>query len=278
LNSFSGSLMPLSYGCLFRTIRGTVLALLWVMAAATPQATHAEALVSVGDTLPPWFYHEQSAPKGIVHDIFDELVSRMGHQISINIVPFRRIYAELLSGRAHLSVMLVSEEESHYPPELLLGKEPLFSYRVVAVALKSRQLTIETLEQLKRLRLGHIRLLPDITDKISSGSESTAYGNDSMMLKSLVSGRIDVAVTSEPTWFEMSKRLGIEDDLQAVYTLSIDRFYLVWSRPALGENAESLVQKADQVLQAMKREGRLADIISRYSELGFFGEFGEVSP
>jgi len=248
------------------------------MAAHAPQATHAEDLVSVGDTLPPWFYQEQSSHKGIVHDIFDELVNRMGHQLSIKVVPFRRIYAELLSGRAHLSVMLVSEGESQYPPELLLGKEALFSYRVVGVALKSRQLKIETLEQLKQLRLGHIRLLPEITDKISSGSESTAYGNDSMMLKSLVSRRIDIAVASEPTLFEVSKRLGITDDLQVIYTLGIDRFYLVWSRPALGENAESFALEADQVLQAMKRQGRLTEIIARYSKLDFFGEFGEVTP
>jgi len=247
-------------------------------AASTPQATHAETVVSVGDTLPPWFYHEQSAPKGIVLDIFDELVNRMGHQLSINIVPFRRIYAELLSGRAHLSVMLVSEGKGHYPPQLLLGKEALFNYRVVGVALKSRHLQIYTLDQLKQLRLGHIRLLPEITDKISSGSQSTAYGNDSMMLKGLVSGRIDIAVASEPTLFEVSKRLGVEDDLEVVYTLGVDQFHLVWSRPALGESSESFALEADKVLREMKQKGRLVEIISSYSDLNFFGDFGEVSP
>jgi len=249
-----------------------------VSAASVSPISKAETWVSAGDTLPPWLFYEQSTPKGILVDTFDDLVSQMGHQLSMNVVPFRRIYSELLSGRSHLSVMLVSGGKSHYPPQLLLGKEPLFSYRVVGVALKSSRLQIDTIEQLKKLRLGHIRLLPEITNKISSGSESTAYGNDRMMLKSLISKRIDIAVASEPTLFEVSKSLGIRDELEVIYTLGVDQFYLVWSRPALGERGDLIAQEADEVLRSMKQKGRLAEIITEYSDLKFFGDYGLVSP
>jgi len=282
VKTFAGRLTSLSDGHHLPFFRRYLFALLCAISVSSSTLNHAEPLVSVGDTLPPWFYHEDSLPKGIVLDIFDELVKRMGHQLNVKVVPFRRIYAELLSGGAHLSVMLVSDTRGYYPPELLVGKEPLFSYRVVGAALKSRQLRgplkNASLEQLKQFRLGHIRLLPELTDKISFGAQSTSYGNDNMMLKSLVSRRIDVAVTSEPTLFETSKRLGISDDLQVVHTLGRDRFFLVWSLTALGDRGEFFARKADEVLREMKQQGRLAEIISEYSQLDFFGEFGEALP
>lgn len=244
----------------------------------TPSAFTEEWVFAGPENQPPWIYHDQSTPKGIVHDILRDVISGMGHTSRMHSVPFRRVFAELLSGRAHFSLVIAHGDKDGYPEGLIIGKEPLVGYHVVAVALKSRKLQVDSMDGIRDYHIGHIRLVPQVDKHITDSPKQTMYWNTSDMLKALIRGRVDIAVTAEPSFLEAAKRMGVENQVEVIYTFGRDHMYLVWSHAAFGERVESQMLLADKVLRKMKQHGRVAAIISRYSDLNRFYDYGNAEP
>lgn len=224
-------------------------------------------------TIKPWFFFDETGGRGVVHDILNEVVKSMGHTTTLHSVPLRRISTELLRGRAELSILIIGEETLHYPEALTIGNAPILSFSVVGVSLKSKKISINSLTQLKALHVGNIRLPYQVDAYLRQSSKHTAYNNTESLLKGLLSGRIDVATGAIPTLYDAAKKLGISQDIEVIYTLNKANMYLALSNKALGNNIESDIKKANKKIEEMKKNGRLAEIISKYSELMYFNNY-----
>lgn len=254
------------------------LSLMFVMVCDSVYAGPPWILASV-ENEPPWAYLDKEGhPKGIIFDVAERLSWRLGMQLIPRVMPFRRVYSELLQGRAHLSAIIVRGHERRYPPGLVVGKEPIVGYRVVAITLKASQISITSLEQLRSLHIGNIRLLPQVDDYLTEGTLNTEYSNTSALLKGLLSRRVDVIVTAEPSYIDAADALGVLGQTLVSYELGYDHLHFVWSEKALGEQATALSILADLELQRMKQSGELAKIISVYANFSRFRDYGVIAP
>jgi len=241
--------------------------------AGQAQDKKGESWAIATDTIKPWVYFDDSGARGIVYDILNTMAQGMGHTITLRPVPLRRTYTELLSGNAELSIIIIDDKTLHYPEDLTVGDKPIFSFSVVAVSLKSKEISINSLAQLKALRVGNIRLPPQVDTYIRENSAHTAYNDPSSLLKGLLSDRIDVATTAMPVLFDAAKSLGVSRKLEVVYTLDQASMYLALSNKALGKKVKLDIKQANQEIRNMKEDGRLAEIISKYSDLSYFSNY-----
>lgn len=248
-----------------------------VLADNTKAKPSAEWVLAAGNH-PPWFYSDRSTDKGIAFDILSQVASSMGYTPKLHMMPTKRIYAELLKGSAHFSIVLVHDEVLSYPQGLLMGKERLVAYPVVAVALKSRQLNIDSLAQLKALHVGNLMMPQQVDPYLQEGFTHTGYAETTQLLKGLLSDRVDVAITATLNFLATAKRLGVLNELEIIYTLGHDSMYLVFSQEALGDDAAAEVRRADAALRALKETGRLAEIIAQYADVNNFVDYGKRAP
>jgi len=254
-----------------------LISLLSVMSGTA--SANADEMVIIGEDRRPWLYFESDRAKGLLYDVMADILTELDHEPRLYLVPFKRSYAKLLSGLAHFSMMpLPSNPEaretvlSNLPPELLVGEEVVFKMPIVAIALKSRRLQPNSTQEVLQLRLGHERLLPYLMEA-TDASQYSEYENSEMQLKALMSDRIDIAITAEPIFRHVVKRLGLGSQLEVVYTLGHHNTHLIWSAIALGAKHQSLPAKAEEVLKRMKARGRVAEIINTYSDIRSFSNY-----
>jgi hypothetical protein len=251
---------------------------IWVLISIfLSQFNYAEEWTIAGDTTPPLFFYEKSLPKGIVYEVLRKVALSMGHEVFARKLPYRRVQAELLSGRVHLSVLMVRDlGQLPSSSELIIGREPLMSLPVVVGALKVRKIEVDSVEQIKLLHVGHLRTVPRPNSYLSTAYRHTSFGTAESMLKSLFRQRVDVVVTGLPTFEYAIEQLGIRNQVEEIHRLDRAYLYLVWSRIAMGADGVLLAQKADKSLREMKLEGQVSAIIKKYADLQTFGDYGVV--
>lgn len=173
--------------------------------------------------LPPYSFEEQGVIRGISTDILAELLARSGADIGLSdfrLVPWARLYNNLQNdpGTIAYSMARTSERE-----DLFHWVGPITTMQIGLLGLKSRELKLETIEDLKSLRIGIQQSSAPAQLLLSMGiSEdqfdyvTTAESN----MRMLVADRVDVFGFSLDSAYYILNQAGMDASLiEPVYIL-----------------------------------------------------------
>ncbi len=226
----------------------------------------------------PWIYQENDNIQGIVYDMLIEVANRLDTDVVTTLMPYKRTYASLASGQADMNIVIYSDYTyaSDYPEQLHIGDESLFALKVAGVSLLQRNLNVNSHTDLTHLRLGGRRIVKTIYRGFLSPKVSISeYADHEALLKGLLAGRIDFAILSMESFGVISKSLKAEDLLEVSYHFPVlAKLGIGWSKSALGDRARVLSAMFSEELRKMKRSGKIAEIINRYSSTEYFSSFG----
>jgi polar amino acid transport system substrate-binding protein len=227
-----------------------------------PSALAAEKLVFATTVWPPYQYEENGQLTGITADIVREAARRLNIELEIQVLPWKRALRDVKEGYANgMLSALHTEERSQF---MYYTSLPLFSVRTVIFGKKEKQIKITGLDDLKNKSIG-------VVVGYSYGPEFDNYPGlkkqecreDRELVRILDKGRIDVAVAHEGPFMFTAKQSGLRNRFEAVYILNENPSYLTFSK-SLGDKGKALSEKFSQVLEKLKAEGVIDQIIENY--------------
>lgn len=198
-----------------------------------------------------------AAPAGteLYFPLIKEIYAEMGYSVAISILPAERALKEADSGKeygAHVGITLALL--GNYP-NLVATKESLIDLNVQGWVKKGADMVIRTPDDLKRYRVGLVRGSKAAEAMVAAfklEGVQTANSGESLA-KMLDAGRFDVALMPSVV---SSPRLQMVATLAAPQLTSAPVFHVLNKKNAV------LVSKFDAVLLVMKKDGRLARLLT----------------
>jgi Bacterial extracellular solute-binding proteins, family 3 len=226
----------------------------------------------------PWFYIEKHQKKGIVFDVITSASKSMEIEIETRVTPFLRTYAEVASGRADLKLItyINHQELNEYSQSMQVNPESLFELVNVGMSLKSKNIQIISSEILNNYRLGGMLMMKSIYSGLAPlQTKMLTVSDNTALTKALLSDRIDIAISAHATLASAIKDLEVGNRVEVAYTFPAQaKISVGWSRASLGNRANLLSAQFDATLKEMKARGEIAEIISRYSDITHFRNYG----
>jgi polar amino acid transport system substrate-binding protein len=245
------------------------------LAAATAMGFGVPRFAGAADTLriaytntyPPISFTDGGAIKGVLVDVFDELLGkRLGLSLSHQGLPWARAQDEVKDGGADAFCTDRTEKRAEY---VNFGEETVISinYAVFYAKTNPRAADIQkiaTLDDLKSFSQG---------DYLGNGYAETNFkslkidwaANIDQVFAKIIAGRDDLTVANEMVGRWTARKLSVGDQL-AVMPVSI----LPTAQFRLGirktyEGNEALLKRFDAVLKAARAEGLLKTIEAKYA-------------
>jgi polar amino acid transport system substrate-binding protein len=229
---------------------------------ALPAATMAENLVFTGSEWPPYAMLEKGQITGIQVEIIRSLGKRLGFDVEIQILPWKRALMYVKEGKADaVFAPFRTEEREEY---MYFTSEPLLIQKLAIVAKKGSGIKADKIDDLKGKVVGVVRGY-DNTPEFDNyeGFERKDFSKDDrQLIKKFVNDRIPlIASSDEGVTKYLCKQAGVE--IEDVYVLKATPGYIGFSR-TLGEKGITLAEKFSQALRKLKEEGAVQKIESKY--------------
>lgn len=169
---------------------------------------------------PPFIYNVGEETKGALIDAVSEVASVVGYEIVFVNTPGERIFYQLVSGRGDLTIIHTYDGLSlnDYPDWLSICPSPIGSMPIGIYFMNKRFLAYSK-EHLKNVEIGMVRFA-DFKRGVSESLELSnvhRFENSRLLFKTLVAGRIDIAISDAYTMEALSVHFGkirpIESDV-----------------------------------------------------------------
>lgn len=223
----------------------------------------------------PLNYQIHGRSTGVMADFLTEAVRRIGFDLKIKERPPSRIPAELVSGHIDIAiyVQIQGVEVAVLSPSIARSTSPILSYKLDIIALTDSPIQIQDRSELNHYRIGYIRYM--LIDRLlinyaNFGEGAQKYNNHPQIMKSLKSGRIDLALSPAPGTASVAEALDMTGQYRTVLPFSGVELYLMASRTSLKEQTGTILKQLDQTICEMKKEGILQKMISKHSDLKYF--------
>jgi len=243
-------------------------ALLWML-AALPAA--AECVMSVRmDEDPPYLTMlPDGQPGGVNADVAREALRRMECRADFRTMPFSRALKELQEGGLDILPNLFRTPERQAFAFYSRTRDQVPNRLFIRAADKGRW-DIKSFRDLERLGLrlglpGGALASPDFAALSADPAFKaliTPARNHASLLRMLQGGRVDAVILDEQTARWELARLGLADTVTATdFVAGVDPGYFAFSRAKVSEEQ---VERFDAAIEAMRKDGTVAGILSRY--------------
>jgi polar amino acid transport system substrate-binding protein len=242
-----------------------------LLLAAVPFPTLSSDAVRINDNdWPPYFFKgRENAPKGLGKELLEACIPKTGYEYRFSHLPIKRMWGSIQSGELDINIFSYRPDREsmlHY------GKEPIYtaSYRPVVRA--SSKLSIESIQDFRGLKLGHLaglkyspEFLSYVEGKVQNGQVYVSNSNQAI-LRMLLAGRIDVFVNTNDTVLWNAKGLGVGKHIKILDfdVQSGDYFVTLSKRSGRIEDKKRFLQIVDECLIDLKKTGQYAEILNRY--------------
>ena len=234
--------------------------LLGFAVGAQAAATETAGLQILTEESPPLNFIRNGEITGLATEVVRELGKRTGSTASIRLVPWQEGYQALLEQPdvALFSTVMTAERKP-----LFKWVGPLAVLDTNLYALKGSAIKIAHLDDARKL--GKIATVAkyyseQILEK-EGFTNTQSYPNREATVRELLDGKVQLLASSN---LEMSAALkkmgGSMDDVETVFTLSTDLFYIAFSKATSPER----VARWQDALDGMKHDGTFAQIYARW--------------
>ncbi|MHB1436893.1 MAG: substrate-binding periplasmic protein [Thiobacillus sp.] len=230
--------------------------------AVGAQATAAETagLKVLTEESPPLNFIRDGQVTGLATEVVRELGKRTGSAASIRLVPWQEGYQALLEQPdvALFSTVMTAERKP-----LFTWVGPLAALDTNLYARKGAAIRIANLDDARKL--GKIATVAkyyseQILEK-EGFANTQSYPNREATVRELLEGKVQLLASSNLGMPAALKKMGGSmEDVESVFTLSTDLFYIAFSKATSPER----VARWQDALDEMKRDGSFAKIYARW--------------
>ncbi len=218
--------------------------------------------LSIGEWAP---YFSQTDPNGkLLERVVTEAFKLEGVEVKYQYLPWKRSYANAESGASDGTAGWNKTEERER--KFYLNKEPLIQDEAVFFHLKSKAFGWNTLEDLKKYKVGVTIGYKQEKIYESLGIQADPVPSEELNFKKLLAGRIDVYQTAKPAGYAMIKRLFSPEEARLFTNdpkpLEVAEYYILFSQAA--PNGKLFAEKFDSGFRKLKASGAYDKILMDY--------------
>jgi polar amino acid transport system substrate-binding protein len=221
----------------------------------------------ITEELPPFNYKDPDTGEitGASVEVLRQIFTKLGikkDSINLNLYPWARGYHKVLNDPGTVLFSTTYTQERLQDMKFL---GPVVANLFAVIALKSRQLNIESVEDLDQLKISAVRddvaeqllvkqgVKPDAIDQLNSGLG---------MVKKLASGRVDAIAYSFVTTLSLFQQANINpDDFEIIYVLQQSNMGFAFHN----DTDARILKLMRKVLDELIIDGTRAKILSKYS-------------
>lgn len=211
-----------------------------------------DELIYMTEDYPPWNFEQDGEIRGISPDLLRLIWKKMGYpEQSIELLPWSRGYRLALKNRNHVLMSMTRTAE----------REPLFKWvgpistsKYVLIKLSKNKISVNSLEDAKKYRIGTIR--EDATEQIleSSGFNKEMISSVSKIkqaVRMLQAGNIDL-LAHEQRSFEsvLEKENYSPAEFESVVLLSEEKDHYAFHK----DTPDALIQRFQVALDSLEQE------------------------
>ncbi|BFM17930.1 hypothetical protein R50073_41130 [Maricurvus nonylphenolicus] len=218
-----------------------------------------------GGSIEPFSYRVNGVAKGVLPDIVSLVFSSLGVEAHTRLIPESRTLFEIINNRADATAVLVLRNITieDYPEILTVCPNPLFVSKVYLIWHSDTQLIPGKIYDLDKYRVGIWNSGRGFLQKAGvPTAERLKFQDAENMFKSVVSRRIDAAIMSWDHVEFLSKRLGVEGQVQKGQFVSDLYLHLAVTDSWLAEGG--LVGQVCEKVSELKQAGEFHTIIDHY--------------
>jgi len=223
-------------------------------------ASEAVNLEIYTEEYPPLNFLESGKVTGLATEIVREIMHRTDTEGSIKLVSWDEGYKAVKQNpnTALFSTAMIAERKNQ-----LQWVGPIVSLNTNFYAVKGSGIKISNLDDARKIE--KIATVKDYyTEQIleqEKFSNLKSYENEEVALKNFLSGETQLYISNNTALPASLEKMGATaDDLESVFTLSIDLVYIAFSL----ETSAELVNEWQKTLNEMKRDGTFAEIYSKW--------------
>jgi len=234
-------------------MRALVLLVLLVSGVVSAEDKMLKVAVNIG---PPWaYFEEEQGVIGIDVDIINHALGKMGYGAEFHLLAYNRVIKEFNEGKFDIA------SPAAFPAEEGAFTQPYLPYKDVAVSLKDKKLTINSVSDLSDKRVVAYQFAHTVLGERFAGAvNSEGYleiAEREVQLTLLVNNKTDVVVGE--------KRL-LEYIMRAHYGQISLTVHPIFEQKSYGAvfKEKALQQKFDAALRQMKQDGSYQAILARW--------------
>jgi polar amino acid transport system substrate-binding protein len=231
------------------------------IAFAWISTSFASDITVVTEEYPPYNFTNNDQITGCSTDIVKEMLKRTGLSFDINSYPWSRTYK---IAQETPNTLIYSIGRNAQREKLFKWIDTVVPYDVYLYKLKKRtDIVVNNFDDAKKLKVGALR--DDVRAQYleKQGFSLELVPKDSLNLKKLMSGRIDLVPFDKFGIAHLMKQEGLNvDDLEAVFRLEEMSGGLYVAASLSTEDA--IVEQCTTALTTMKEDGTFDKILSNY--------------
>lgn len=234
--------------------------LLGFVVGAQAAAAQTAGLQVLTEESPPLNFIRDGEITGLATEVVRELSKRMGSAATIRLVPWQEGYQALLEQPdvALFSTVMTAERKP-----LFKWVGPLAILDTNLYALKGAAIKIANLDDARKLgKIATVaKYYSEQTLEKEGFTNTQSYPNREATVRELLDGKVQLLASSNLGMPAALKKMGGSmDDVETVFTLSTDLFYIAFSKGT----SPALVARWQDALDGMKRDGSFAKIYARW--------------
>jgi len=215
----------------------------------------------------PYNFKKDGIVLGISTDMLVLMLERIGttqNRKDIMLVPWARAYNMLQNNPGTILFTTTKTEERE---NMFKWVGPIFEIELNLYALKQRNLKINSIEDIKKYRIGTQR--DDVVESLlvkKTGMNVTDFervASSLLNVKKLYAGRIDLVPQCKETTIIKCKEAGIDPDkFESVYTLDTKSNYYAFHK----DTPDEVISTFQAAFDELKGEGKLDEIFRKYKK------------
>lgn len=219
---------------------------------------------------PKIYLDKNKTSKGILVDIAKLISTKTGINFSYKLAPWARAYKQSLYAK-NKNTAIIGIKKNQERLQLFDFTDPIYDDSNYLIVLKSRHLTINTIDELKGLKVAYNRkgYFGPKFEEAKKYFIDAADTNNIQRLKKLLVGRIDAALLGGPGKHGLNMALLQNKDLME----NKDKFILLaieFATPdhiaiAKNLNQKDTIIRINKAIKELKKEGKIKAIIEKYA-------------
>ncbi|MBU1565829.1 MAG: transporter substrate-binding domain-containing protein [Proteobacteria bacterium] len=227
-------------------------------------------VIVVENDWPPYYFgNSPGSEPGFVRELLDICIPKSGLQPVYEFLPVKRMYSYIQNGQIDVAIFSQNKEREAF---VTYGKEPLFVSGYRPVVLASSNITINSLKDFDKLRLGHLAGLKYSADFFEYVQKRQAEGSlitttmGEAPLRMLLEDIVDVFVDTSDTILWRAKKAGVYDQIKILdFDIKTSTYYVTISKksPRIA-SPEKFLDSLDSCIKNLKDTGNYNKIATEY--------------
>jgi polar amino acid transport system substrate-binding protein len=217
----------------------------------------------------PFFFTGIGAPKGLGGEVLELCLPEAGYKPGYVNNSIKRMYKGLEDGTIDLNIFSYKKEREGF---LFYSKVPLFKSEYKPFIRVDSKIKIRKISDFDKYKLGHrpgLRYSAEFHNYVKKRQALNSVDEadlDSLNIKKLIAGKIDIFVNTAATTHWVAKEMGLSKEIKEVdYTIQSSDYFLTISKKSVRiRDKKAFLKSMDSCFRRIKKDGTFTKIVNKY--------------